>query len=183
MLHNAILKYAGRTALIALITIYFQAISRGDLITNKNWTISRVMVYKYNQNITHWILFPCFLIICIVYALKYNLLRIRIGSGVAILGSFGLIYHPVTTSSFYHLVSAGIVFLSSYFWYLECNSVQLKVFLVSSIFFIGGFVFDRIFIDSYAPSICCMIGELGIFITWGLMVQNNTKGTKSNKVA
>ena len=43
-MNGTVMKYAGRAALLALVSIYIQAAAQGDLQTNPNWTISRVMV-------------------------------------------------------------------------------------------------------------------------------------------
>jgi len=184
--YDTVLKYVGRIALFVLVLIYTQALFYGNLLSNPNWTISNVMVYNYNQNFTNYILFPCYLMICIIYSFKLNVLRIRVGSLIAIIGGIGLILYPVTTRKNEHMICALIIFSSSYFWYPECNRNQLKTFFISSIFFLGGFIILGIVKDVvrtemregemnfllYLPSICCMLGELGIFITWGVMVQN-----------
>ena len=199
--YNETLKYVGRIAMIILILIYIKASSYGKLWTNPDWTISNVMVYDFNLKLTHYILFPCFLSICIVYSLKCKLLRIRIGSVVAICGGIGLILNPVTTKEMEHLICAFIVFLSSYFWYPVCTVFQLKTFCISTLFFFGGFALDIIFAVfhlnkitneknsssiimssflPFLPSIICMLGEFGIFITWGIMVQNEDVTKKKN---
>ena len=64
--YDTILKYSGRISLLVLLTIYIRAASRGVLFTNPDWTISNVMIYDFNQILTHCILFPCFLVICVV---------------------------------------------------------------------------------------------------------------------
>ena len=125
----------------------------------------------------------------------------RIGSVVAICGGIGLILNPVTTKEMEHLICAFIVFLSSYFWYPECTVFQLKTFCISTLFFFGGFALDIIFAVfhlnkitneknsssiimssflPFLPSIICMLGEFGIFITWGIMVQNEDVTKKKN---
>ena len=181
--YDTILKYSGRISLLVLLTIYIRAASRGVLFTNPDWTISNVMIYDFNQILTHCILFPCFLVICVVYSLKRTVVRIRLGSIVAIVGGIGLIWNPVTTNPKQHLICAFVVFLSSYFWYPECTVTQLNIFLFSATFFFGGFLMDNLMdntnlsfvkneITSFIPSIICMVGEYGIFLTWGNMVQN-----------
>jgi hypothetical protein len=124
-------------------------------------------------------MFPTFLTICIAYSLKLDILRVRMGSIVAVIGGIGLMAFPVTTYPHEHTVWALVVFLSSWFWYPECNGGQFWTFGISSVFFIGGYVIDQTDdakslagMFRYLPSICCMVGELGIFITWGSMVQN-----------
>ena len=70
-------------------------------------------VYKYNDPLTSYVLFPAFLCICVAYACKLDVLRVRLGSVVAIIGGIGLIANPVTTNEFWHLVFAFVTFLSS----------------------------------------------------------------------
>jgi hypothetical protein len=189
------LKIAGTVALSALVCIYVRAGLHGDLWSNQNWTISNVMVYPYNKMLTNFIMFPCFLTMCIVYSLKLDLARVRIGSTVAVVGGFGLMMNPVTTKEFEHIVCAFVVFLSSCFWFPECNADQFKTFKWSTILFFGGFVLDFVVngmednedsspgsvvvrVCRLLPSVCCMCGELGIFITWGRMVQNPLSSIK-----
>jgi hypothetical protein len=181
----SVIKYAGRAALLALLFIYIQSWMAKDLQSNPNWTISRVMVYPYNYLILKIILFPCFLIICISYSVRHESTRIRAGSVVAITGGIGLIQYPVTTNESEHAICALVVFLSSIFWFPECSNHQFIFFAASSIFFIGGFAMGAFYdsklptkdIDylSFVPSICCAMGEFGIFITWGFMVQNEKR--------
>ena len=191
-MNDTVMKYAGRAALLALVSIYIQAAVQGDLQTNPNWTISRVMVYPYNTPITNYVLFPCFLTICLMYAGKHHCSsRIRGGAVVAVVGGIGLMMYPVTTHEKEHAICAGVVFLSSLFWFPECSNNQFKTFAASSVFFIGGFAMDFIYRSmakrgneinyvSFVPSICCAIGELGIFTTWGKMVQNEKSDQKKN---
>jgi len=215
-----VFKYTGSVALGILAILYLQASFYGDLWSNPNWTISNVMVYDYNKQLTHYLLFPCYIVLCVVYFFKHtNIVRIRLGSVVAIVGGIGLILHPVTTHKTGHLACAGLVFSSSYFWYPECTPVQLQTFCLSSIFFLGGFVLDIIMatitvtaktasvvasvsasasasasigditvendtavlsFSSFVPSFLCMLGEFGIFITWGIMIQNPLSACKKN---
>ena len=181
------LKISSMLALCTLVCIYVRAGLHGDLWSNQNWTISNVMVYPYNKFVTNFLLFPCFLTMCIFYSFKLDLTRVRIGSTVAVVGGIGLMMNPVTTNQTEHIVCAFIVFLSSYFWYPECNAKQFQTFSVSTFLFFGGFALDfavngtkdmrsssSVIVHAYQflPSVCCMLGELGIFITWGQMVQN-----------
>ena len=183
------LKISSMLALCTLVCIYVRAGLHGDLWSNQNWTISNVMVYPYNKFVTNFLLFPCFLTMCIFYSFKLDLTRVRIGSTVAVVGGIGLMMNPVTTNQTEHIVCAFIVFLSSYFWYPECNAKQFQTFSVSTVLFFGGFALDfavngtkdmhtrsssSVIVHAYqfVPSVCCMLGELGIFITWGQMVQN-----------
>ena len=159
----------------------------------QDWTISNVMVYEYNDKLTSFVMFPAFLAICIAYGLKLpHLPRVQMGSVVAVIGGIGLVTNPVTTRQLEHNISAGITFLSSWFWYPECTSSQFKTFAVSSVFFVGGFAATALLVDysndatglqgplRHLPSICCMLGEMGIFITWGYMVQNPHR--QANKI-
>ena len=186
-INDATLKYSGIIALLALFSIYMQAAVRGDLQTNPDWTISRVMVYPYNEPISKYILFPCFLTITSMYAVKYydhhDCYRIQTGAVFAVIGGIGLMIYPVTTRENEHVICALVVFLSSYFWFPECTEYQFKTFAAFSFFFTGGFALGFVrgtFIESekennmlsFLPSLCCAIGEFGIFITWGIMVRN-----------
>ena len=188
------LKYAGRAALFGLALIYLQAASREDLQSNPNWTISRVMVYDYNAPVTNFVLFPAFLTISLLYAVKHRFsARIRAGAAVAVAGGMGLMAYPVTTHETEHVVCALVVFLSSYFWYPECSSRQFQTFAASSVFFLGGFAMESWFHRSksvgereiswlsFGPSISCVSGELGIFTTWGIMVQNEKSDGKEER--
>ena len=168
-----------------LITIYFQAALYGDLWSDPNWTISNVMVYPCNEHLTNFVMFPAFLTMCIVYSLKLDILRVRLGSIMAVIGGVGLIGNPVTTNRLGHTVFALVTFLSSWFWYPECNETQLRIFVISSVLFVGGALLDwgGIFqllggFFSYLPSVCCMTGEMGIFVTWGCMLLNPPKQRK-----
>ena len=104
MLADAILTVAARTALAVLAIFYCQAALRGDLWSNRSWTISTVMVYGYNDTLTKYVLFPAFLSICVAYSLKLNVRRIIMGLIVASVGGVGLIAYPVTTNPFGHNV-------------------------------------------------------------------------------
>lgn len=189
-MNDAAMKYAGILALVALFSIYMQAAIQGDLQTNPDWTISRVMVYPSNAPIAKHVLFPCFLTICLMYAAKhYHSYRIQAGAVVAVVGGIGLIIYPVTAHEKEHIICAAIVFLSSGFWFPECTGNQFKTFALSSVFFIGGFAMaflvdeseSEISYMSFVPSACCAIGELGIFTTWGVMVRND-KSDNKNKI-
>ena len=191
---DTVLLWAARVALAALLAIYARAAFHGTLWSDPNWTISNVMVTTFNQNITNFVLFPAFFTICIAYGLKQGRMRVYKGSVVAIIGGIGLMANPVTTNSVEHITCAGIVFLSSFFWYPECNETQFRTFSFASVLFIGTFVFDTASqivtgraaltgatMDqspinsswySITSSLCCLTGELGIFATWGCMVQN-----------
>ena len=58
-----------------------------------------------------------------------------------------------------------------------------RTFGMSSVLFIGGFAVEecpmaRAFhhqggVCAYMPSVCCMVGEVGILTTWGTMLQNH----------
>ena len=181
---DGVLRNTGQAAVAMLFFIYTQAAIRGDLWSNPNWTISNVMVYPYNQLLTHLVIFPAFVTICVVYSVKLKVLRVRVGSAVAVVGAIGLIAHPVNTDPRVHAGFAFVIFLSSYFWYPECKPTQFRNFGVSSVLFIGGFALDEANnkteilggLLQFLPSVCCMIGELGIFVTWGSMVQNKSSG-------
>ena len=184
---DRVLAIAGNVALLGLATVYAQAGAlHGDLLTNPNWTISRVMVYPYNLPVTYAVLFPAFLTICVFYALKLESVRVRSGSAVAIAGGIGLIAHPVTTHELEHVLCALVVFASSGFWFPECSERQFRNFAASTGFFFGGFLCDVALnggggvvgadaggrtLLAFVPSACCAAGELGIFVTWGQMVQ------------
>ncbi len=187
-----VLAFAGYLALAALAAIYTQsgAVHR-DLWENPNWTISRVMIYEYNLGITYFALFPAFLTICVFYSVKLHKLRIWCGSTVAIAGGVGLIANPVTTHAVPHVLFALVIFAASGFWFPECSARQFRRFAVSSACFFGGFLLDvaanggggvvgtRGLLGSgwlyggmaFMPSVMCAGGELGIFVTWGQMVQ------------
>ena len=180
--YDTVMGLAGQAGLIALVVIYLQAAFNGDLFLNPDWTISNVMVYEYNRLPTKCVLFPVFLCLCVSYSLKLDTLSVRMGSAVATIGGIGLMAYPVTTHESEHLFFAFVTFVSSWFWYPGCNPRQFRTFCVSSAFFVGGFVLNvaaRLCaissaggILAYLPSVCCMAGEWGIFITWGRMVQN-----------
>ena len=189
---DRVLEFTGKLALLGLAVIYAQAgLIQGDLLSNPNWTISFVMVYSYNLPVTYAVLFPAFITICVFYALKLDSVRVRSGSAVAIAGGIGLIAHPVTTHELEHVVFALVVFASSGFWYPECSVRQFRNFACSSVLFFGGFLGDvalnggggvigadagRRTLMTFVPSACCAAGELGIFVTWGQMVQLRGKG-------
>jgi hypothetical protein len=197
-LYEQILKYTTRTAMFCLVILYLQAFWHGNLWTDLDWTISNVMVYDYNRHMTHYLLFPCYLIICMTYAMKSTVptlkytgrIRMRLGAVVAIGGGIGLIMHPITTHGDAHLLYAGVVFCSSLCWYPETTQDQWYAFCYASLLFIGGFglgLFGTWLNNMYGvpnaptsrvPSMCCMLGEFGIFITWGSMVQNDAREQK-----
>ena len=140
--HDSVLTVSGRVALLALGSIYAQALHRGDLLANPDWTISHVMVYSYNSWLAHYILFPAFLAICVCYAQKKRgdpeSPRVTMGSVVATVGGIGVIANPVTTHKELHLFFALVVFTASAFWYPQCSARQLQTFAVSAVFFLGG---------------------------------------------
>ena len=185
---DSALASGGTVALVGLAAIYVRAGLQRDLISNPNWTISNVMVYDYNLPITYFVLFPSFLTICIAYSAKMRLARVKLGAVLAIAGSLGLMLHPVTTHKVEHVFFALIIFASSGFWYHECTNAQFRRFIFSSMFFFGGFTLDlllnggggairgRLPLIEFLPSVCCALGELGIFITWGQMTQKPTRG-------
>jgi hypothetical protein len=198
-----VLASAGNVALIGLAAIYTRAAIQRDLLANPNWTISSVMVYPYNLPITYFVIFPAFITICAFYALKLDSARVRTGAAVAVVGGLGLIAHPVTTHETEHVLFALLIFTSSGFWYPECTDKQFRNFVASTIFFFGGFLLD-LFLNGgggvvgiaagqggrvnlpllrFVPSICCAVGELGIFVSWGQMTQlsdNNLSSLRSN---
>lgn len=100
-------------------------------------------------------------------------------------------FYPVTTHELHHQAYALLLFFVSAFWYRECTATQFKTFAIASMFFLGHSVHhfmrdllhllttgqypqpyeDGSFIACFS-SFCCMCGEVAIFVTWGLMVQN-----------
>ena len=188
--YESALSWASRLALVMLVTMYARAAAAvdGSLWTDADWTISNVMVKPANQAITRFALFPAYLTICMTYGLKVGVSRVYWGSAVAIVGGVRLMACPVTTHPFEHTICALTVFLSSWFWYPECNEAQLRAFLVASVFFIGGALASEISSwhdaaaaqgTKYIPSVCCLAGELGIFVTWGYMVQHPLRSRSS----
>ena len=143
MPHDMVLTVSGKVALACLGAIYSQSLIRGDLFVNPDWTISNVMVQPYNASVTHYVLFPSFLTMCMCYARKKSgskdALRVAMGSIVAIIGGIGMIAFPVTTHELEHVFFAFVTFTSSAFWYPQCTPSQFRTFAVSSLFFIGGF--------------------------------------------
>jgi hypothetical protein len=174
---DTVLRCAGRLALVLLGTIYFRAaVVSGNLWSDPDWTISNVMVYPCNEQLTNLLLFPAYLTMCIVYSLKLSSPRIRLGSIAATIGGIGLIAYPTTTNRHEHLAFVLLTFVSSLFWYPECTATQFKTFGFSSVLFLGGaavgHVRQRGQAFPFLPSFTCMMGEFGIFITWGWMLLN-----------
>jgi len=83
---HATLSVAGRTALALLGVFYLQAFLKGDLRSDSNWTISRIMAYPYNEPISILLMLPTALTITTAYAYKREEFRIRAGSALAVVG-------------------------------------------------------------------------------------------------
>jgi hypothetical protein len=178
---DTVLRRTGQLALVLLATIFFRAaFISGDLWSDSDWTISNVMIYPCNEHLTFFVLAPAYFIMCTVYSLKLSSLRIRLGSLTAVAGGLGLITYPTTTHKPEHLASAFVIFLSSWFWHPECSAAQFQTFGISSVLFLGGAAVDSVLKHlkpfggalSFWPSFGIMVGEFGIFITWGRMLLN-----------
>jgi hypothetical protein len=185
---DTVLRRTGQLALVLLATIFFRAaFVSGDLWSDSDWTISNVMIYPCNEHLTYFGLAPAYLIMCTVYSLKLSSLRIRLGSVTAVVGGLGLIAYPTTTHMPEHLAFAFVIFLSSLFWHPECSAAQFHTFGISSVLFLAGGAVEAVLKHlkhlggaiSFWPSFCCMVGEFGIFITWGCMLLNPRMATRT----